>query len=45
MRFVTGSSRTLDTSRESEEIGFGNSAINVWVQNADCEPVHCLSRS
>jgi hypothetical protein len=29
-------------SRESEEIGFGNSPINVWVRNADCEPVHCL---
>jgi len=29
-------------SRESEEIGLGNSAINVWVRNADCEPFHCL---
>jgi hypothetical protein len=29
--------------RESEEFGFGNSAINVWVRDADCELFHCLT--
>jgi hypothetical protein len=32
-------------SRELEEIGFGNSAINVRVWDADCELFHCFARS
>jgi hypothetical protein len=29
-------------SRELEEIGFSNGAINVWVQDVDRELLHCL---
>ena len=29
-------------SRELEEIGFSDSAISVWVRDADYEPFHCL---
>jgi hypothetical protein len=29
--------------REPEAFGFGNSAINVWVRDADCELFHCLT--
>ena len=32
-------------SRESEKIDFGNSAINVLVQDADCELCHCWPRA
>jgi hypothetical protein len=36
-------SRMKQAEREPEEFGFGDSAINVWVRDADCALFHCLT--